>query len=334
MMVEMYYDKDADLGALAGKTVAVIGYGSQGHAQAQNLRDSGINVIIAEVEGSPNWNTAVEHGFAPMSAAEAAKKADWIQMLVPDEVQPIVYEKELAPNMKPDVVYGCSHGFAIHFGTIVPPATADIVMIAPKGPGHLVRSEFEKGAGVPCLVAVKQDGTGKAKEMALAYAKGIGGTRAGVIETTFEEETETDLFGEQSVLCGGVSELVKAGFDTLVEAGYQPEIAYFECLHELKLIVDLFYQGGISYMYYSVSNTAEYGGLTRGPKIITDETRKAMKQMLADIKSGSFAKEWIAEHQGGGKNFKALEGESHDLLIEQVGRKLRKMMPWIDAKES
>ena len=333
-MVEMYYDKDADLGALAGKTIAIIGYGSQGHAQAQNLRDSGVEVLVAEVEGSPNWQTAVEHGFSPVSAAEAAGKADWIQMLVPDEIQPVVYEKELAPNMKENAVYGCSHGFAIHFDAIVPPATVDIVMVAPKGPGHLVRSEFEKGAGVPCLVAVKQDASGAAKEMALAYAKGIGGTRAGVIETTFKEETETDLFGEQAVLCGGVSELIKAGFDTLVEAGYQPEIAYFECLHEVKLIVDLFYQGGISYMYYSVSNTAEYGGLTRGPKIVTEETRQAMKKMLADVQSGAFAREWLAECKAGGNKFKALEEESKGLLIEQVGRKLRRMMPWIDAKEA
>jgi len=332
-MVEMYYDKDADLSALAGKTVAVIGYGSQGHAQAQNLRDSGVEVIIAEVEDSPNWKTALEHGFSPTSAAEAARKADWIQMLVPDEVQPAVYTSEIAPNMKENVVYGCSHGFAIHFGAIVPPETADIVMVAPKGPGHLVRSEFEKGAGVPCLVAVKQDASGSAKDMALAYARGIGGTRAGVIETTFKEETETDLFGEQAVLCGGVSELIKAGFDTLVEAGYQPEIAYFECLHEMKLIVDLFYQGGISYMYYSVSNTAEYGGLTRGPRIVTDQTRQAMKKILSDVQSGAFAEEWMEECKTGGKKFKQLEEESKSLLIEQVGRKLRRMMPWIDARE-
>lgn len=331
-MVQMYYDDDADLAALSGKTIAIIGYGSQGHAQAQNLRDNGVKVVVAEVEGSDNWKTAIEHGWKPTSAAEAARQADWIQMLVPDTIQPMVYEKELAPNMKEGAVYGCSHGFAIHFGTVVPPATADIVMVAPKGPGHLVRSEFEKGAGVPCLVAVKQDASGKAKEMALAYAKGIGGTRAGVIETTFDEETETDLFGEQAVLCGGVSELIKAGFDTLVEAGYQPEIAYFECLHELKLIVDLFYQGGISYMYYSVSNTAEFGGLTRGPKIITQETREVMKKMLADVRSGDFAREWIGENASGGKKFKAMEAESKDLLIEQVGRKLRKMMPWIEDK--
>jgi ketol-acid reductoisomerase len=332
-MVQMYYDKDANLGALAGKTVAIIGYGSQGHAQAQNLRDSGVNVIIAELEGTDNWKTAIAHGFKPMAAAEAAKKADWIQMLVPDEFQPKVFEKEILPNMKKSAVYGCSHGFAIHFGAIVPPKTCDVVMVAPKGPGHLVRSEFERGAGVPNLIAIKQDASGNAKKMALAYSKGIGGTRAGVIETTFAEETETDLFGEQVVLCGGVSELVKAGFDTLVEAGYQPEIAYFECLHELKLIVDLFYQGGISWMYYSVSNTAEYGGLTRGPMIITEETRKTMKKILDDIRSGRFAKEWIEENKTGAKKFKALEAKEKDLLIEQVGKKLRKLMPWINAKE-
>jgi len=332
-MAQMYYDKDADLGALAGKTVAIIGYGSQGHAQAQNLRDSGVNVIIAELQGTENWKTAVAHGFKPMSAAEAAKKADWIQMLVPDEFQPRVYEKEILPNMKKDVVYGCSHGFAIHFGAIVPPKTADIVMVAPKGPGHLVRSEFERGAGVPNLIAIKQDASGNAKKLALAYSKGIGGTRAGVIETTFAEETETDLFGEQVVLCGGVTELVKAGFDTLVEAGYQPEIAYFECMHELKLIVDLFYQGGISWMYYSVSNTAEYGGLTRGPMIITPETRKTMKKILEDIRSGRFAKEWIDENKTGAKKFKEMEAKEQNLLIEQVGKKLRALMPWINAKE-
>ena len=332
-MVQMYYDKDADLGALSGKTVAIIGYGSQGHAQAQNLRDSGVKVIVADVEGSPNWNLAKEHGFSPMSAAEAAKQADWVQMLVPDELQPKVYKKELSRRMRKNMVYGCSHGFAIHFGTIKPPEVVDVVMVAPKGPGHLVRSEFERGAGVPCLIAVKQDASGSAKKMALAYAKGIGGTRAGVIETTFAEETETDLFGEQSVLCGGVTELIKAGFDTLVAAGYQPEIAYFECMHEMKLIVDLFYQGGISYMYYSVSNTAEYGGLTRGPRVIGKQSRKAMQKILADVRSGKFAREWIRETKKGWPNFKPLEAKEKGLLVEQVGKNLRRMMPWIKAKE-
>jgi len=332
-MVQMYYEKDADLGALAGKTIAIIGYGSQGHAQAQNLRDSGVKVIIAELEGSPNWKTALEHGFQPTSAKLAAKQADWIQMLAPDELQPKVYKKEIAPYMKKTAVYGCSHGFAIHFGTVKPPETADIVMVAPKGPGHLVRSEFEKGGGVPCLIAVKQDASGTAKKMALAYAKGIGGARAGVIETTFAEETETDLFGEQAVLCGGVTELIKAGFDTLVKAGYQPEIAYFECMHEMKLIVDLFYQGGISYMYYSVSNTAEYGGLTRGPKVIGKQSRKAMDKILADVRSGEFAREWMRETRKGGVNFKQMEAAEKQLPIEQVGKNLRRMMPWIKAKE-
>ncbi len=332
-MVQMYYDKDADLGVLSGKTIAIIGYGSQGHAQAQNLRDSGVNVIVAEVEGSPNWKTAEEHGFKPTTAAKAAKKADWVQMLVPDEFQPVVYRKELRRFMKPGKTYGCSHGFAIHFGTVKPPADVDIVMVAPKGPGHLVRSEFEKGGGVPCLVAVKQDASGNAKKMALAYAKGIGGARAGVIETTFDEETETDLFGEQAVLCGGVAELIKAGFDTLVEAGYQPEIAYFECMHEMKLIVDLFYQGGLSYMNYSVSNTAEYGGLTRGPRVVGKQSRKAMQKILADVKSGKFAREWTREAKSGGANFKALEAAEKNILIEKVGRNLRRMMPWIKSKE-
>jgi len=332
-MVQMYYDKDADLGALSGKTVAIMGYGSQGHAQAQNLRDSGVKVIISELEGTRNWNLAKEHGFAPMPAGDAARQADWIQMLVPDELQPTVFKKEIRRRMKKSAVYGCSHGFAIHFGTVVPPETVDIVMVAPKGPGHLVRSEFVRGAGVPCLIAVKQNASGNAKKMALAYAKGIGGARAGVIETTFAEETETDLFGEQAVLCGGVTELVKAGFDTLVAAGYQPEIAYFECMHELKLIVDLFYQGGISYMYYSVSNTAEYGGLTRGPKVIGPRSRAAMQKILADVRSGKFAREWIRENKKGAQNFKALEAKEKGLLIEEVGKKLRKMMPWINAKE-
>jgi ketol-acid reductoisomerase len=329
----MYYDKDADLGVLSGKTVAIIGYGSQGHAQDQNLRDSGVNVIVADVEGSANWKIALEHGWKPMSAGEAAKKADWIQMLVPDEIQPVVYKKELSRKMRKDMVYGCSHGFAIHFGTIKPPEAVDVVMVAPKGPGHLVRSEFERGAGVPCLIAVKQDASGNARKMALAYAKGIGGTRAGVIETTFAEETETDLFGEQAVLCGGITELIKAGFDTLVAAGYQPEIAYFECMHEVKLIVDLFYQGGISYMYYSVSNTAEYGGLTRGPRVVGKQSRKAMDKILADVRSGKFAREWIRETKKGWPNFKPLEAKEKQLKIEEVGRKLRKMMPWIKAKE-
>jgi len=332
-MAKMYYDADADLNVLKGKTVGIIGYGSQGHAQAQNLRDSGVKVIVSDLPPTPNYKLAVEHGFKPLSAADLAKQADIIQILVPDEFQAALYEKEIKPQLKAGKAIMFSHGFNIHFKQIVPQKDIDVFMIAPKGPGHLVRSEFVKGGGVPCLVAIFQDASGKAKQTALAYGKGIGGTRGGIIETTFKEETETDLFGEQVVLCGGVSELVKKGFETLVEAGYQPEIAYFECLHELKLIVDLFYQGGISYMRYSVSNTAEYGDLTRGPRIITDQTKKTMQQILKEVQDGSFAKEFIAECKNGKPNFKRLEEEGKKHPLEVVGRKLRKMMKWIDAKE-
>ena len=332
-MAKMYYDADADLKLLKGKTVGIIGYGSQGHAQAQNLRDSGVKVIVSDLPNTPNYKLAVEHGFKPLSAADLAKQADIIQILVPDEFQAALYEKEIKPQLKAGKAIMFSHGFNIHFKQIVPQKDIDVFMIAPKGPGHLVRSEFVKGGGVPCLVAIFQDASGKAKQTALAYGKGIGGTRGGIIETTFKEETETDLFGEQVVLCGGVSELVKKGFETLVEAGYQPEIAYFECLHELKLIVDLFYQGGISYMRYSVSNTAEYGDLTRGPRIITDQTKKTMQQILKEVQDGSFAKEFIAECKNGKPNFKRLEEEGKKHPLEVVGRKLRKMMKWIDAKE-
>lgn len=332
-MVKMYYDDDADLKVLAGKTIGIIGYGSQGHAQAQNLRDSGLKVIVSEIAGTPNYALAKKHGFVPMSAAELTKKADIIQILVPDEYQGDLYTKEIKPNLTAGKAIMFSHGFNIHFKHIVPGTDIDVFMIAPKGPGHLVRSEYEKGGGVPCLIAIYQDATGKAKEIALAYGKGVGGTRGGIIETTFQEETETDLFGEQVVLCGGVSELVKKGFETLVEAGYQPEIAYFECLHELKLIVDLFYQGGIDYMRYSVSNTAEYGDLTRGKRIVNDTTKKEMKKILTEIQDGSFAKEWINECKTGKKNFKRMEEEEKNHPIEVVGRKLRKMMKWIDAKE-
>nr|MBP7323531.1 ketol-acid reductoisomerase [Deltaproteobacteria bacterium] len=273
-MAKMYYDKDADLNVLKNKTIAVIGYGSQGHAQALNLRDSGLKVIISELEGTPNYELAISHGFKPVDAATAAREGDIIQILVQDDVQARLYNTVLAAHMTKGKTLLFSHGFNIHFSQIVPPKDVDVIMVAPKGPGHLVRREYETGAGVPSLIAVFQDASGTARQTALAYAKGIGATRAGVLETTFKEETETDLFGEQAVLCGGASELVRAGFDTLVEAGYQPEIAYFECLHELKLIVDLFYEGGISYMRYSVSDTAEYGDLTRGRRIITEETRK------------------------------------------------------------
>jgi len=331
-MAKSYYDKDADLGLLKGKKVAVIGYGSQGHAQAQNLRDSGIDVIVSELPGTANYQLALEHGFEPVDAASAAKDGDIIQILIPDDAQAKLYNAAIASHLSEGKALLFSHGFNIHYNQIVPPNTIDVIMVAPKGPGHLVRREFERGAGVPALIAVFQDFSGKAKERALAYAKGIGASRAGVIETTFKEETETDLFGEQVVLCGGVSELVRAGFDTLVEAGYQPEIAYFECLHELKLIVDLFYEGGISYMRYSVSDTAEYGDLTRGRRIITEETRNEMKKILGEIQNGQFAKEWILENQANRPQFNALRKRDQEHLIEKVGKQLRAMMPWIKAK--
>jgi len=332
-MATMYYEQDAPLAPLAGKKVAVIGYGSQGHAHSQNLRDSGVNVAVAELPDTPNHKLAVEHGFSPTDIAGAVDGAALIIVTLPDEIQAKVYESQIAPNLKAGQTLGFCHGFNIHFKYIVPPADVNVVMIAPKGPGHLVRSEYVKGGGVPCLVAVQQDATGDAKAIALAWANGIGGARAGIIETTFKEETETDLFGEQVVLCGGLCALIKAGFETLVEAGYQPEIAYFECLHEVKLIVDLMYQGGLSYMRYSISNTAEYGDLTRGPRIITDQTRAEMKKILGEITSGEFAKEWVAEYQSGLKKFNALYEADHGSQLEQVGRTLRKMMKWIDAKE-
>ncbi|MBM4055919.1 MAG: ketol-acid reductoisomerase [Planctomycetes bacterium] len=332
-MIKIYYENDADISILKGKRIAVIGYGSQGHAQAQNLRESGLEVIVSTREGTSNYQLAVKHGFKPVSVDEAAKKGDFIQILLPDESQRTVYETHIKPHLTSGKTLCFSHGFNIHFGQVVPPRDVDVIMVAPKGPGHLVRSEFEKGGGVPCLMAIHQDVTGKAKAKALAYAHGVGGTRGGVIETNFAEETETDLFGEQAVLCGGVSALVKAGFETLVEAGYKPELAYFECMHELKLIVDLFYQGGLSYMRYSVSNTAEYGDLTRGPRIITEETKKEMKRILGEIQSGQFAKEWILENQAGRPSFNALEKKDREHLVEKVGRELRKMMKWIDVKE-
>jgi ketol-acid reductoisomerase len=332
-MAKVYYDKDADTSILKGKRIAIIGYGSQGHAQAQNLRDSGLEVIVSEVPGTPNHKIALEHGFKPVSAAEASKQAEIVQILVPDEVQARLYREEIAPNMTEGKTLLFSHGFNIHFGQIVPAPHIDVIMVAPKAPGHLLRREYTKGQGVPSLIAIHQDYTGKARAQVLAYAKGIGSTRAGVIETTFKEETETDLFGEQCVLCGGVSELIKAGFDTLTEAGYQPEIAYFECLHELKLIVDLFYEGGLAYMRYSVSDTAEYGDLTRGRKIITEETRKEMKRILEEIQNGSFAREYILENMAGRPMFKKLRERERMLLIEKVGKELRSMMNWIEKKE-
>jgi len=327
--VKIYYDSDADLGVLHGKKVAIIGYGSQGHAQAQNLRDSGVDVIVGQRPGGPNYDLAKEHGFEPISAAEAAENGQVVQILTPDHVQAKLYNEEVAPRMTDGKTLVFSHGFNIHFGQIQPDTQIDVVMIAPKGPGHLVRSEYERGAGVPSLLAIHQDTTGRALETALAYAKGIGAARAGVIETTFKEETETDLFGEQTVLCGGVSELVKAGYDTLVEAGYQPEIAYFECLHELKLIVDLFYQGGLSYMRYSVSDTAEYGDYTRGKRVISEDTRKVMREILAEVQSGEFAREWISENEAGRPNFIATRNREKEHPIEEVGAKLRAMMPWL-----
>ncbi len=333
MAATIYYEQDAPIGPLQGKKVAVVGYGSQGHAHSQNLRDSGIEVAVAELEGTDNYKLAIEHGFTPTDIAKAIDGAALIIVTLPDEVQGKVYAGQIAPNLKAGQTLGFCHGFNIHFKYIVPPKDVNIVMIAPKGPGHLVRSEYEKGGGVPCLVAVEQDASGDAKDIALAWANGIGGARAGIIETTYKEETETDLFGEQVVLCGGLSALIKAGFETLVEAGYQPEIAYFECMHEVKLIVDLFYQGGLSYMRYSVSNTAEYGDLSRGPRIITDETKAEMKKILGEIVSGQFAKEWVAEYQSGLKNFNALYAKDHDSQLETVGRTLRKMMKWINSKE-
>ncbi|HOB21744.1 MAG: ketol-acid reductoisomerase [Firmicutes bacterium] len=331
-MSKMYYDQDANLDLLSGKTVAVIGFGSQGHAQAQNLRDSGINVVVGQRPGSANYELAKELGFEPVSAGEAAAKADVIQILVPDEVQAQLYKNEIAPHLSAGKALVFSHGFNIHFGQIKPPSDVDVFMVAPKGPGHLVRRTYEEGVGVPCLIAVHQDATGRARDLALAYAKGIGGTRAGVIETTFKEETETDLFGEQAVLCGGLSELIRAGFETLVEAGYQPEVAYFECLHEMKLIVDLIYEGGISQMRYSISDTAEYGDLVSGPRVINEASRKAMKELLCEIQSGEFARKWLLENQVNRPVFNALRNQQAEHLIEKVGRKLRAMMPWINKK--
>jgi ketol-acid reductoisomerase len=328
MAIKIYYDKDADLKVLKGKTVAIIGFGSQGHAQALNLRDSGVDVIVAEMPGTPNYEAALKYKFKPVAAAEAAQKAQVVQILTQDHVQAGLYENDLKPHMGGKTLL-FSHGFNIHFGQIAPGPDVDVVMVAPKGPGHLVRSEYEKGAGVPSLVAVEQDASGQALKTALAYAKGIGATRAGVLETTFREETETDLFGEQCVLCGGVSELVKAGFDTLVEAGYAPEIAYFECMHELKLIVDLFYQGGLNYMRYSVSDTAEFGDYTRGNRIITEETREEMRQILYEVQSGEFAREWILENQARRPVFNALRRQEAAHPIEEVGKKLRAMMGWL-----
>jgi ketol-acid reductoisomerase len=332
MPATMFYDQDADLGLLKGKKIAIIGYGSQGHAHAQNLRDSGCEVVVGQRPGSANYDLAVKDGFKPVSAAEAAKAGDLVNILLPDEVQADIYAKDILPNLVPGNLLLCSHGFNIHFGQVVPPRGVDSALIAPKGPGHLVRSEYVKGGGVPCLIASGEGCSPAGTALALAYAKGIGGTRGGVLQTTFAEETETDLFGEQVVLCGGVSALVKMGYETLIEAGYQPESAYFECMHELKLIVDLIYQGGLNYMRYSISNTAEYGDYTRGPRIVTEETRKEMRKILSEIQSGQFAREWILENKAGRPGFLATKRREREHPIEQVGKRLRGLMTWIDAK--
>ena len=327
-MVKIYYEKDADKKILKNKKIAIIGYGSQGHAHANNLKESGMNVIVSEVKGA-NWEKAVKAGFNVVTASEAAKKADVIMMLVPDEYMADIYKSEIAPNIKKGAYLGFAHGFNIHFGQIVPPTNVNVYMVAPKGPGHLVRSEYLSGSGVPCLIAIHQNPSKNAKSVALAYASGIGGARAGVIETTFREETETDLFGEQVVLCGGLTSLILAGFETLVDAGYSPEMAYFECLHEVKLIVDLIYEGGISTMRYSISNTAQYGDLTRGPRIITEETKKEMRKILEEVQSGKFAKEWILECRANKPVFNALTRKGEEHPVEKVGAKLRAMMPWL-----
>jgi len=328
-MAKIYYDKDADLNAIQERTIAIIGYGIQGRGQALNLKDSGLNVIVSELEGTPNYEQAVKDGFKPMEASKAAKKGDIIQILTQDHVQAALYKKAIRRHLKEGKSLVFSHGFNIHFKQIVPPEDVDVWMIAPKGPGALVRRQYEEGKGVPCLVAIFQDASGNSFKDALAYAKGIGGARAGVLETTFKEETETDLFGEQTVLCGGASELVKAGYETLVEAGYQPEIAYFECLHELKLITDLIYQYGIQGMRKRVSDTAEYGDLTRGKRIVSERTRKEMKKILAEVQSGKFAREWIRENKKGRPNFQAMRSEADQHPIEKVGSDLRDMMPWM-----
>ena len=330
-MPKIYYQEDCNLSLLEGKTIAVIGYGSQGHAHALNLKESGCNVIVGLYEGSRSWKKAEEQGFEVYTAAEASKKADVIMILINDEKQAAMYKESIAPNLRPGMMLMFAHGFAIHFGQIVPPKDVDVTMIAPKAPGHTVRSEYQRGRGTPCLVAVYQDATGKAMDMALAYGQGIGGARAGILETTFRVETETDLFGEQAVLCGGVCALMKAVFETLVEAGYAPENAYFECVHEMKLIVDLIYESGFAGMRYSISNTAEYGDYITGPKIVTDETKKAMKKILSDIQDGSFAKEWLLENRVGCPHFNAMRKNEAEQPLEKVGAELRKLYSWNDT---
>ncbi|WP_026676486.1 ketol-acid reductoisomerase [Fictibacillus gelatini] len=331
-MAKVVYNKDIQEGFLTGKTIAVVGYGSQGHAHAQNLRDSGYSVVIGLRQGK-SWEQAQEDGFSVYSVREACEQADVIMILLPDEHQPATYKNEIEPVLTAGKSLVFAHGFNVHFHQIVPPKDVDVFLVAPKGPGHLVRRTYEEGAGVPALIAIYQDATGHAKETALEYAKGIGAARAGVLETTFEEETETDLFGEQAVLCGGVSALVKAGFETLVEAGYQPEVAYFECLHELKLIVDLMYEGGLAGMRYSVSDTAQWGDFQSGPRVVTDQTKAAMKEILKDIQTGQFAKGWILENQANRPVFNAINEKEKKHPIEVVGRELREMMPFVKAKQ-
>ena len=332
-MAKMFYEKDTNLGLLQGKKVAVIGFGSQGHAHALNLHESGIDVVVGLYEGSKSWDKVKEAGLEVATTAEAAKKADIIMILVPDEKQAKLYREEIEPYLEEGNALVFAHGFNIHFKQIVPPSNVDVFMIAPKGPGHMVRRTYTEGSGVPCLIAVEQDYSGKAKDLALAYANGIGGARAGVLETTFKDETETDLFGEQAVLCGGVTALIKAGFETLVEAGYAPENAYFECMHEMKLIVDLMYQGGMAAMRYSISDTAEYGDYVTGSRIITEETKKEMKQVLTEIQDGTFAKKWLLENQVGRPTFNAMRRMEAEHPIEKVGKELREMMSWIDTKK-
>lgn len=334
----VYYDKDADLGLLKGRRILVLGYGSQGHGQALNLRDSGLDVMVAVRAGGPGYQRAQQHGWAVgtqllSQISEAVKKADWVHFLLPDETQGRVWREEVSPNLKKGAVLSFSHGFNIRYGQIVPPKDSDVVLIAPKGPGHLVRRTFEEGKGTPALIAIEQNPSGQAKALALAFAKGVGATRAGVIETTFSEETETDLFGEQNVLCGGVVDLIKAGFETLVEAGYQPEIAYFECLHELKLITDLIQEGGISWMNYSISDTAEYGEYTRGPRLINEQTKAQMKKNLEEVQNGTFARDYLLENMVGRPAFNSFRKACREHPIEKVGEELRAMMPWLKKKE-
>ena len=327
--MKVYYENETSLESLKNNKIAILGYGSQGHAHALNLKESGMDVIVAEVKGGEAWDSAKSAGFEVLEAADAVKITNVIMILLPDQIQKIVYDDAVGPNLKDGDTLVFAHGFNIHYKQIVPPANVNVMMIAPKGPGHLVRRTFSEGSGVPCLIAIHQDPSGNTKDLALAWAKGIGGTKAGVIETNFKDETETDLFGEQAVLCGGSAELIKASFDTLVEGGYAPELAYFECMHELKLIVDLYYEGGLSRMNYSVSDTAEYGGMTRGKKVINDETRQSMREILKEVQDGTFAKEWLAEYANGQPNMNQLREDNKNHPIEKVGEKLREMMSWV-----